>query len=74
MSSLKTVHGDFGLSATVDILKINNQEKQVLIRFSGRHFVYVRSAISFVTNYQGIKCHLNVERVAYSLSSLAFSN
>lgn len=70
MSSLKLVHGDYGLSATLDILKVKKDEKRVFIRFSAKHFVHVRSAISFVTNYQGINCHLRVDHVAYSLSSL----
>ena len=71
LRSLKMVHGDFGLASTIDVVSVNNGTKSALLRISARHYVHVRSAVSLLTEYNGTGCHINMDRAAYSLCSLA---
>jgi RNase P/RNase MRP subunit POP5 len=70
MSAVKTLHGDHGSAATMDVLRFDSEEKRGYLRISSNHFVMVSTALSMVSAWQEKSCAIRIHKVCHSLSSL----
>ena len=70
MSAVKSLHGDHGSAATMDILKFNSEEKRAYLRITSKHFVMFSTAISMVSAWEDRPCAVRINKVCHSLSSL----
>ena len=70
LSALKSLHGDHGSAATIDVLKYCPKERRAYLRISSKHFVIFSTALTLVSGWEDKPCKFTIHKITHSLTSL----
>ncbi|XP_028413284.1 ribonuclease P protein subunit p14-like [Dendronephthya gigantea] len=70
-TALKQLHGLVGASITVDVLKCEQSNGEIILRVKANNLVKVWSSLTLFSNYNGSECRFRVKQVSPYLMSLA---
>lgn len=68
--SLRTIFGEIGGHATVDLLKYDESRRRAILRVPEDFYVKLRAALTLTSTFQGVLCHFYVHSVSRVLLSL----
>lgn len=58
--SLRTVYGEIGGLSIVDLFKFNRETCRGILRVPSTSYVKTRTALTLISNFQGVPCHFQV--------------